>query len=85
MNLLVPEGKPGSEDVRTDLGLPIVKQDLEKLKDPFVRDMRTAYLLDDRLIWIRCTIWYSGSDVPRNMGTPFLGSSITVSASPRFK
>ena len=85
MNLLVPEGKPGGEDVRTDLGLSIVKQDLEKLKDPFVRDMRTAYLMDDRLIWIRCTIWYSGSDVPRDMSTPFLGSSITVSASPRFK
>ena len=85
MKLLVPEGKPGSEDVRTDLGLPIVIQDLEKLKEPFVRGMRTAYPMDDRLIWIHCIIWYSGSDVPRNMSTPFLGSSITFSASPRFK
>jgi len=85
VNLLVPARQPGSEGLRTPLGLPITMQELERVKRSFLVGLRTAYLSGERLIWIRCLIRYSGSEAPRNMDTPFLSSSISVSASPTFK
>lgn len=85
MNLLVPADQAGSKELRTELDLPIILQDLEKAKESFKVGLRAAYFQDDRLIWIQCMIQYSESDVAKNMLTPFRGSSVSISASPKFK
>lgn len=82
---MIPATRSEFEELRMKMEVPSSEQTLLEMRDGFNLELRAAYIHDDRLVWIKCTLSYPSSTQPRSIHSPFDESAINVSASPKYR
>jgi hypothetical protein len=85
LQTLVPPSRSGYEAFFPIMDVPVSVQTLEESNDSFDLKLRAAYLQQDRIVWIECTMTYKESQVARSQSTPFAESVIQIHVSPKYK
>lgn len=85
LQTLVPPSRSGNEAYLPIMDVPVSVQTLEESHISFDLHLRAAYLQQDRIVWIECTMTYKASQVARSQSTPFYESVIQIHVSPKYK
>lgn len=85
LDTLVPPSRSGKETYYNIMYVPESTQFLEGDKGTIGLTLTAAYLYQDRIVWIECTMSYGQSQKARSLATPFDESKIQIHVSPKYR